>query len=204
MSKRLLCLLPALLLASGLAASGGEAEAAHAVDWFGVLGKVVNSVVLFGGLILLLRRPLIQMLSQKGDRIRHEFADRQQTLAATESRLQEIGRRLDRVAAEVAGIQAEAEAAGQAELARLEAAGRAEAERIVALGEEEIRQRVDAAVRTVRERIADLAIERFRGDLARELDDAAQQRIIERNIDASGSLSRPPAERPEGGADEGK
>jgi len=196
------CLL--LALAASLAAAGGEGEAAHHVDWLAVLGKVLNSAILFGGLILLLRKPLLRMLSQKGEGIRAEFAERAQALATTEERLREVEARLSCVAAEVQGIQGEAEAAGKAELERLEAAGRREAERIVALGGEEIRQRVDAAVREVRGRIADLAIERFRRDLEKGLDAPAQQKIIERNIDACGNLSRPAADRPRGKADEGK
>jgi F0F1-type ATP synthase membrane subunit b/b' len=204
MSRRAILPLLLLALAGSLAAAGGEGEAAHHVDWLSVLGKVLNSAILFGGLILLLRKPLQRMLTQKGEGIRVEFAERARTLEATEARLREVETRLSRVAAEVQGIQAEAEAAGKAELERLEAAGRREAERIVALGEEEIRQRVDAAVREIRGRIADLAIGRFRRDLEQGLDAAAQQKIIERNIDACGGLSRPAADRSPGDGDEGK
>ncbi len=204
MKKSLLFLLLALALAAGLTAAAKEEGASHHVDWFSVLGKVVNSILLFGGLILMLRKPLIQMLSQKGVAIRSDFEAREKTLAETESRLQEIDQRLAKVAAEVEAIQSSAEAAGRAELARLEEAGRLEAERIVTLSEEEIRQRVDAAVREVRGRIADLAIERFRSDFAKGLDEVGQQKIIERNIDACGNLSSEVVERPDGGRHEGK
>jgi F0F1-type ATP synthase membrane subunit b/b' len=204
MKKALLLLFLALALATGLAASAGEGESAHHVDWIGVLGKVINSTLLFGGLILVLRKPLIQMLSQKGAAIRSTIEERGQALAATELRLQEIQQRLAKVTAEVENIRNDAEAAGKTELSRLEEAGRLEAERIIALSEEEIRQRVDAAVRAVKGRIADLAIERFRSDFARGLDDAAQQKIIERNIDACAGLSREGAGRPPEKLDEGK
>ncbi len=181
--------LPLLLLAPAawLAASTGG-EAVHAIDWFGVLAKVFNSTVLFGGLILLLRKPLIQMLSQKSAAIQADIVEREKELAAAEQRLRDIGERLSRVAAEVELIQGGAEAAGRDELARLQAAGLQEAERIIALSEEEIRQRIDAAVRAVKGRIADLAIERFRGDFEKSLDAATQQRIVERNIDSCGGL----------------
>jgi len=197
-----LFLLLTLALATGLAAAAGEG-AAH-VDWFNLLGKVFNSVVLFGGLVLLLRKPLIQMLSQKSSSIRNDIVEREKKLEATEVRLNDIGARLARVAAEVDGIKSGAEAAGRDELSRLEAAGKLEAERIIALSEEEIRQRVDAAVRTVKGRIADLAIERFRSDFAKGLDAATHKKIIERNIDECGGLSREEAGRPLGGVDEGK
>jgi len=184
-------------LASALAASADGG--AHHVDWFSVLGKVFNSTVLFGGLFLLLRKPLIRMLSQKSSDVRTDIETREKNLAATELRLHEIRQRLAQVAAEVETIQNGADKAGRDELSRLEAAGKLEAERIVAMGEEEIRQRVDAAVRAVKERIADLAIERFRGDFKKNLDDAVQQKIIERNIDACGDLARAGAGHAVGG-----
>jgi F0F1-type ATP synthase membrane subunit b/b' len=196
-------LLPFLLLAPAVwlaASSGGDAS--HAIDWFGVLGKVFNSVVLFGGLILLVRKPLIQMLSQKSAAIQADIVEREKELAAGELRLRDIGKRLAQVATEVGRIQDGAEAAGRDEFARLQEAGRQEAERIVALSEEEIRQRVDAAVREVKGRIADLAIERFRNDFEKNLDAATQQKIVERNIDACGGLGD--NARPLGGLHEGK
>lgn len=214
MRKIALFLLLVLALATGLAAAA-EQGTAH-IDWFNLLGKVINSVILFGGLVLLLRKPLIQMLSQKSSDIRSDIVEREKGLEATEARLKDIGARLAQVAAEVDGIKSGAEAAGRDELARLEAAGRLEAERIIALGEEQIRQRVDAAVRVVKGRIADLAIEHFRSDFAQGLDAATQQKIIERNIDDCGGLSREGAGRPNrglsrngagrplGGLDEGK
>jgi F0F1-type ATP synthase membrane subunit b/b' len=185
MKKKALFVFLALALAPGLAAS--SAGGGH-IDWLGVLAKVFNSTVLFGGLILLLRKPLIRMLSQKSLAVRNDIEEREKILAATEIRLQDIRRRLAEVAAEVAVIKSGAEAAGRAELAKLEEAGRVEAERIATLSEAEIRQRVDAAVRAVKGRIADLAIERFREDFKKGLDAATQQKIIERNIDASGEL----------------
>jgi F0F1-type ATP synthase membrane subunit b/b' len=186
MKKSLLAPLLLLILASGLPAMA-EGETSH-IDWFNVLGKVVNSTVLFGGLILLLRKPLIQMLSRKSADIRNDIEEREKILSDTAARLQDIQQRLAKVASEVEAMKSSAEASGRDELARLEEAGRLEAERIVALSEEEIRQRVDAAVREVKGRIADLAIERFKEDFVRGLDATTQQKIIERNIDSCGDL----------------
>jgi F0F1-type ATP synthase membrane subunit b/b' len=186
MKKKFLYLFFSLALAPVLAASTAG-ETAH-IDWFSLLGKVFNSVVLFGGLTLLLRKPLIQMLSQKSLAVKNDIEEREKTLAATEVRLQDVRQRLAKVEAEVAGIKNGAETAGKEELARLEEAGHIEAERIVALTEAEIRQRVDAAVRAVKGRIADLAIGRFQEDFKKGLDDRTQQKIIERNIDACRGL----------------
>jgi F0F1-type ATP synthase membrane subunit b/b' len=189
MKKIRICIV-LLLLAMALAASAGEESpaAAHHIDWFSVLGKVFNSTVLFGGLTLLLRKPLIQMLSDKGAAVKNDFEQREKNLSDTTIRLEDIEQRLKKVKVEVEQIKASAGASGRDELARLEAAGREEAARIIALSEDEIRLRVEAAVRLIKGRIADLAIERFRDDFIKNLDVATQQKIIERNITACGDI----------------
>ena len=169
-----------------LTASGSEespAASSH-VDWFNVLGKVFNSTVLFGGLILLLRKPLIRMLSEKSAAVENDFKVREKNLSDTAIRLKDIEQRLQKVTVEVEQIKTSAAASGQEELARLEAAGREEAARIIALSEEEIRLRVEAAVRLVKDHIANLAIEHFKDDFIKNLDVATQKKIIERNITA--------------------
>jgi len=181
-----LLILPVMLLS----ASGSEeaATAAHHVDWISVLGKVFNSTVLFGGLALILRKPLIKMLSDKSAAVVNDFHEREKNLTDTATRLEDIERRLQKVTQEVEQIKTSASASGREELARLEAAGRDEAARIIALSEEEIQLRVEAAVRSVKSHIADLAIERFQADFKKNLDAATQQKIIERNIAACGVI----------------
>ncbi|MCX6556831.1 MAG: ATP synthase F0 subunit B [Candidatus Aminicenantes bacterium] len=177
--------LPAVLLA---AAAGEAGEASGHISWFSVLGKIFNSTILFGGLILMLRKPLIAMLSERGAAIVNDFNQREKSLAETAVRLEEIEKRLQQVKAEVEQIKAGAEAGGREELARLEAAGRMEAARIIALSEEEIRLRVEAALRQIKGHIADLAIARFKEDFVKTMDPATQQKIIERNIAACGEI----------------
>jgi hypothetical protein len=92
-----------LFLAMILAASGSEespAASAH-VDWFNLLGKVFNSIVLFGGLTLLLRKPLIRMLSEKSAAVKNDFVEREKNLADTTIRLEDIEQRLQKVTVEV-------------------------------------------------------------------------------------------------------
>jgi F-type H+-transporting ATPase subunit b len=193
-----------LFLAMSLTASGTEESSAAPVhvDWFNVLGKVFNSTVLFGGLTLLLRKPLIRMLSEKSAAVEDDFAGREKNLAETTARLETIEQRLQKVIVEVEQIKSSAETSGQEELARIETAGREEAARIVALSEEEIKQKVESAVRRIKGHIADLAIERFKDDFTKNLDAAMQQKIIARNITACGELDD--KVRPAGGIDEGK
>ena len=179
-----------LLLAMMLAASGSEASPAATshIDWFNVLGKVLNSTVLFGGLALLLRKPLIRMLSERGAAVEKDFHEREKNLADTTIRLKDIEQRLQKVTVEVEQIKTSAVANGQEELARLETAGREEAARIIAWSEEEIRLRVEAAVRLVKGHIADLTIERFKEDFIKNLNVAMQKKIIDRNITACGDI----------------
>ncbi|MBN2398943.1 MAG: ATP synthase F0 subunit B [Candidatus Aminicenantes bacterium] len=181
-------LLLAVMLLTASAGEEAHDAASHHVDWFNVLGKVFNSTILFGGLALLLRKPLIKMLSEKSAGIVNDFHEREKKLADTTALLQDIEQRLQKVALEVEQIKSNALANGQEELARLEAAGRDEAARIIALSEEEIQLRVDAAVRSIKSHIADLAIAHFQADFMRSLDVDMQQKIIERNISDCGDI----------------
>ena len=153
-----------------------------------MLGKVLNSTVLFGGLTLLLRKPLIRMLSEKSAAVENDFIQREKNLADTTIRLAAIEQRLQKVRREVEQLKTSAVDCGREELARLEAVGREEAGRIIAFSEEEIRLRVEAAVRLIKGRIVDQVIERFKDDFIKNLDTATQQKIIERNITACGDI----------------
>jgi hypothetical protein len=53
---------PAFGFAEGERESGSE-PGEHHFDWWGFIGKATNSLILFGGIILLLRKPLIKPLA---------------------------------------------------------------------------------------------------------------------------------------------
>lgn len=177
----------ALFLLLSLTAWGSEGGH-HGFDWFGFLGKVFNSTVLFGGLIYLMRKPLIRLLSDQSRNVRVDIEDRRKSIQASTRDYESLQKRLTTLEAEVREITRQAEENGMRERSRIEAEGRMEAERIAKLTEEEIRNRVDAAVRRLKAQVAEMAIQRFREDIQDQLDPDRHRRIMEKNIEISGEV----------------
>jgi F-type H+-transporting ATPase subunit b len=155
----------------------------HHFDWIGFFGKVFNAVVLFGGLIWLLRKPLINLLAQKSLDIKNDIIEREELVKTTESQLEEIKKRLEKIETEVLTMKDDARKSGEDEQKHIEELGKKEEERILALTEEEINNKVEASIRNLKERIADLTIEHFKKDIQSHLDQKAHERLIEKNID---------------------
>jgi len=176
-----------MLLMVPLAAAAAEGGGHH-FDWLGFLGRIFNSVVLFGGLIYFLRKPLLALLARRSSDIRQDIDNRQVELTANSQNLAMIQQRLSRIESEIEQIRGSAQESGRNEMAKLEGFGRREADKIVRLSEEEINRRMQAAVRQLKEKIADLTIDRLKSDLGKNLDAAAHRRIIAKNIERSQNL----------------
>lgn len=173
------------LLATGLAtASSGEGE--HHFDWWAFLGSVLNSTILFGALIILLRKPIIKLLTQKTLDIKNNILERERNLKMTSEEFQKISLRLDQIENEVLSMQQSARKQGEAERSKIEELGKQESSRIRVLSETEIRNRVESAVGQLKARIARLTIDHFRKDIRDQLDEHKHRKIIDRNIELVG------------------
>lgn len=172
-----------LLLAApavSFAESGEHGE--HHFDWMQFLGKTFNSVVLFGGLVWLLRKPLINLMAQKSLDIKNDIVQREELVKTTTTQLDEIKERLQKIEREVHGMKDSAKKSGNDEKKRIEELGKKEEERILAMTEEEIDNKVESSIRNLKERIADMTIEHFKKDIQTHLDKKAHEKLIEKNI----------------------
>jgi len=169
-------------------ASQGEGEGAYHFDWTAFLGKVFNSVVLFGGLIVVLRKPLIEFLSRTGMNIASDIRERGKRIEENSLNLAGVDQRLSRIEDEIELMKKTAQEGGRAEMAKLEETGRRETDRILSLAATEINLRIESALKQLREKIADQTIEHFKNDIQRNLDPDIQKKIIDRNIDQIGEL----------------
>lgn len=188
MSSKLKIFLIVLLMFSTAVSASSEGSEEHGFDWSAFWGKVLNSTLLFGGLIILLRKPMIKFLSQKSLEINNDIVQREESVKSAAARFEEIQKRLSHLEAEIENIKTQARETGQGELERLEETGRNEALKIVQAGETEINNRVESAVKRMKARIAELAIDQFKKDIQSRLDDQAHQKIIEKNIEISGDI----------------
>jgi F0F1-type ATP synthase membrane subunit b/b' len=174
------------LFGGGGDSEGGEEE--HHFNWWGFLGKLFNAIVLFGGLIFLLRKPLIDLLARKSLDVKNDIIQREELLKTTTGQLENIKKRLEKIEEEVENMKNSAEKSGEDEKKRIGELGEREALRIKTLTEEEINNKVDSSIRALKEKIADLTIDYFKKDIESHLDQKAHEKIIEKNIEISGEI----------------
>lgn len=171
--------------------AGGEEhgeEGQHHFNWLAFFGKLFNSTVLFGGLIFLLRKPLIKLLAQKSLDVKNDIIQREELLKTTSNQLDAIKERLEKIEEEVKKMKESAEKSGEEEKERIRELGDKEARRIAVLTEEEINTKIDTSVRRLKERIADLTIQHFKKDIQAHMDKKTHEKIIEKNIEISGEI----------------
>ncbi|MCP4220213.1 MAG: hypothetical protein GY765_36615 [bacterium] len=198
MDKRLKILIGFLVLLLVLtipAAAGDDGHDTHAKDdsghhfsWTAFFGKVLNSTILFGGLIFFLRKPLINLLAQKSIEIKDDIQQREELVKSTSQQLETIKKRLTDIEDEVRTIKDTAAKSGKEEKERIEELGKKEAQRIVEITNEEVDNKVGTAVRNLKEKIAEMTIDHFKKDIQAHMDKKTHEKIIEKNIDISGDI----------------
>lgn len=177
----------AVLFAEGAHAAEAAGESHH-FQWIPFLGKLFNSAILFGGLIYLLRKPILKLLSQKSTDVSSDIIQREKLLDEATQNLQSIKDRLTKIEDEIASMKQAAEKSGIEEQKRIEEAGKKEADRILELTGIEIDNRMEKSIRNLKARIADMTIEHFKKDIGNQLDNQAHEKIIEKNIDICGDI----------------
>ena len=95
--------------------NGEDGEQNHHFNWWGFLGKLFNATVLFGGLIFLLRKPLIKLLAQKSLDVKNDILQREELLKTTTGHLENIKKRLEKIEEEVENMKNNAEKSGEDE-----------------------------------------------------------------------------------------
>jgi F0F1-type ATP synthase membrane subunit b/b' len=187
MALALILTTPAFGFAEGEHENEGAHEEHH-FDWYGFIGKTINALILFGGIILLLRKPLIKILAQKSTDIKTDIELRENEVEKTTNELEKIHKRLEKIEEEVAGMKQTAEESGDQEKKQIEELGAKEAQRILEVTEAEINTKVENSIRNLKAKIADLTIEHFKTDIQKQLDKKAHEKIIEKNIQKCGEI----------------
>lgn len=188
----LLALLVAVPLVLGAAVEEGGSHPSAAMDF---LGKVVNSLVLFGALIFVLRKPVKAFLAKRtadvGETIRKAGADRTES----ESRAATSREKLAGLEAEVRALRTAAEEEGRREAERIAQAAGEEAERLKKLTRQELDEQVRIGVRELKTYAAVRATELARERIRERLTPGLQATLIERSIDSLTRLHEEPGPR---------
>jgi F-type H+-transporting ATPase subunit b len=148
-----------------------------------MLGKIINFVLLFGGLGYFLYKPLMAFLTKRGADIRASLEDARAAREDAERKLAETRTRLAALEGEAARMKSEAEAEGRRARDGIRALAEKEAERIRALSAQEIELRVKAGVRELKERTIELAAELAAARMGKTIDPAGHAGLIDRSID---------------------
>ena len=194
-TKKILFFLVLLSLCLTVMGSSDE-HGEHPFDWSAFWGWTLNAAILFGGLIFLLRKPLIKLLSQKSLDIKNDIINREKEIKTASREFKKIKNRLDSIEKEVQEMKRIAEKSGNEEKNRIEALGKKEAKKILTLTEAEINNRVESSINKLKAKIADLTIDHFKKDVGDLLDENTHRRIIDKNIEISGDIVE--AEKKEG------
>lgn len=143
--------------------------------------------------------PIVRVLDQRQERIREslEAATRMQAeLQATAARNEAI---LADARREAQQIVTNAREAGDASIARAREEAAAQAEQYLARAEETLRQESAQARQQLRQEVADLAVMAAGRIVRKELDPAAQTRLIQETLAEAGAGARPASGNGTGG-----
>ncbi|MED5374539.1 MAG: ATP synthase F0 subunit B [Myxococcota bacterium] len=171
-AKALIATTPLLLVSGAAFAAGGMNECANGLD--ATCGKAigihfVNFVILFGGLFLVARKPVGELLKQRQAEIKKEITDAQEARNVAQERFDELEARLARFEQQVEQMKTDAKAAADRDAALHHERTMKDIELIKEQTTRAIREESTKAHRRLREQAVDLALEvateRLKGQL---------------------------------------
>jgi len=158
------------------------AESADSSGLKDILGKTINFAILFGGLAILLHKPIRSLLERRAAAIAQSLEDAEKARIAATARKQGTEERLSRLEEEARRIKGEAEAAGLREKSRIRELTDKEAERIKRFAQQEIEGQLKAAIHELKEYTAALATRLAEERLKKDLTPVDQTTLIDRSI----------------------
>jgi len=163
-------------------------EENHSSDSGAFIGKVLNFILLFGGLTLVLYKPLRKLLGERGENIEKAIKDAQETRSQSEIRLDEVRKRLDSLVEEIDKIQKHAEKDGVKEKESIIEAAQKETERIKKLASQEIKNLREAGFQELKRYAAELAISQAAENIKKKITPEDQINLIDKSIKRIDSL----------------
>jgi F-type H+-transporting ATPase subunit b len=176
-----------LLLVPWFLFMAGE-EGAAAPGGSGMLGKVINFALLFGGLVFLLRKPLRDFLRKRTEDIRALLSEAQAARQDAEGKLDEAQRRIAAFEEEAVRMRTDAEAEGLKEKERIRMLTAKEAGRIRTFAEQEIDLLLKSGIQELKEYTADLAASLAEARMRDKITADEQSALIDKSIDQLAEL----------------
>jgi F0F1-type ATP synthase membrane subunit b/b' len=153
------------------------------------LGKVVNFLILFGGLGFLLHKPVRTLLEKRSADVRRSLDEAHASRVEAEEKRAAAGTRLDGVAAEIGRIKAEAASRGRLEKERIARAADEEGARLRDLAGREIDAQARTAVRELKAFVAEAATSIARERIRKGLTAGDQAALVDKSIERLSRLN---------------
>jgi len=157
-------------------------EESHGGSPLEFMGKVINFLVLFGGLVFLLRKPLKNFLQSRTQTLADKIKETRESRQDAENRLQQTQMRLEKMSEEVGQIRRRAEADGQTVKERILNEAEKESRRLKDFAGQEIEMLTQTGIQEIKKHAADLAIQIARKKIMGRIKEEDQSEIIDKSI----------------------
>ncbi len=160
-----------------------EEEESHTSPLVGYLGKVLNFLVLFGGLGFLLRKPLKSFLERRGQDINTTIKEAKKEREETEKKYKHALDRLQKLKEELEEIRKDAEEEGQKRKDSILQMAEKEAGRIKNFARQEIEMFYQTKVRELKAQTVELATRLAKTNIKAKMTPERQSLLIDSSID---------------------
>ena len=160
------------------------------ISWQGLLGQIINFVLLLVLLYFIGYKPIRKMLDERSKRIKEGIDQAELAKEAAVRAEEEVQRRLDEARKDGQLILAQAAEIGERLKAEAREEARREAEALIVRARAEIGMERDEAIDRLRQEFADLAILAAEKVIKETLDKERHRRLIEEVLEESSTLRK--------------
>jgi len=154
-------------------AKGEKSEPHHEL-----LYKIVNFVILVGGLGYVLRKPLAEFFSSRSASIQKALEEGRKALEASQGQLRQVEEKLRGLEAEIAAFKASSAREMEAERQRLQQASAEEAARLLESARAQVETALRGAKQDLKNYAAQQSVARAEELIRTRLDDAGRRRLV--------------------------
>jgi|GEM_PF-2956311 len=170
------------LIALVLFSSGFLYGSTSELHWQDLVAKAVNSLILFGGLFYLLRKPLREYLGRRSRQVEKGIRDQQKNRKEAQQRLDKLDKQQKSLSRQMEQQKEENRKRMEDQVRKINEHRDREIKDIQSQIDEEIREKKEIMLTRMKGEIADAIIRRFREDLGKKPDPGLQDRFIAMNI----------------------
>jgi len=160
------------------------------ISWQGLLGQIINFVLLLVLLYFIGYRPIRKMLDERSNKIKEGIDQAELAKEAAARAEEEVQRRLDEARKDGQLMLAQAAEMGERLKAEAREEARREAEALIVRARAEIGMERDEAIDRLRQEFADLAILAAEKVINETLDKERHRRLIEEVLEESSTLRK--------------